>query len=152
MQNTLTDRGYPVLSLDDTYLTELERFGCVAMLDDPATDIYYTRSYHNGHLKYGNYLLDAKFINFFSGNLKVLSIQGDGAQELYDRLLRQKKKRSFFLLLRKLIFYVYMLGSPSMGTLTLFLILSGNWKGVLMGCCYIMFLRFLYVFSRNHLR
>lgn len=147
-----TEGVYPVHILEDTYLTELTGFGCAAILEEPATSVYYTRSYHNGTLQYGEHSLQAKFINYFSGNMKVLSIQGEGAQELLGRLSERKKRHAIPLMLRMLMCYIYCLASPLMGTITLFLLLTTNWIGALKGCGVILILRFLYVMTRNHLR
>lgn len=140
------------IPLQDTYMTDLACFNCVPMLDEKPTESFYTRKYYNGHLQYGDYCLKAKFVDYESGNISVLSIDGDGADELFEKIMERKKKRSFILTLRKLISYVFMIGAAVMGPITFFMLITLNLKGVLGGFAYILALRFLYVVSRNHLR
>lgn len=139
-------------SLYDTYITDLKELQCVPVLEEPAISKGYTRSIHNGTLQYGTHSLHARFINYYSGNMKLLSIEGDGAEELYRNILKCKKRRAVPLALRKLLEYVYFLASPLIGTATLFMIFTFRFWGILYGCFMLMFLRFLYVFSRNHFR
>lgn len=140
------------IPLNDTYITDLVCFNCVPILDEKPAESFYTRKYYNGYLQYGDYCLKAKFIDYESGNMSVLSIDGDGSEELFGKIMERKEKRSFTLTIRKLISYVFLIGTAVMAPIISFMFFTLNLKGVFLSFIYFAVIRTLYVISRNHLR
>lgn len=138
--------------LYDVFLTDITPLGCVAALEQPATERFFTRSYHNGTLQYGEHSLCAEFIDFYSGNMQVLSISGEGSRMLYDAIMKQKHQRRFVLWIRTLARYVYMMMCPVIGTISFFCLFSGQWLKVLLGFIMLVAVRLIYVGARNYIR
>lgn len=140
------------ITLNDVLMTDLKGFGCVAMLNSPPTEVLFYRSYCTGFLQYGDYTLDAKFVDYDSGNIGVLSIDGEGAEELYEKILERQKRRAPILFVRKLIYATYKVGLLIVCPLSFIMLLTLHFKAFFAGFLYVGFLRILLTLSRNYLR
>ena len=140
------------ITLNDVLMTDLKEFGCVAMLNSPPTEVMFYRSYCTGFLQYGDYTLDAKFVDYDSGNIGVLSIDGDGAEELHEKILERQKRRAPILFLRKLIYAIYKVGLIIVCPLSFIMLFTLHIKAFFMGFLYVGFLRILLTLSRKYLR
>ena len=140
------------ITLNDVLMTDLKEFRCVAMLNSPPTEVMFYRSYCTGFLQYGDYTLDAKFVDYDSGNIGVLSIDGDGAEELHEKILERQKRRAPILFLRKLIYAIYKVGLIIVCPLSFIMLFTLHVKAFFIGFLYVGVLRILLTLSRKYLR
>lgn len=138
--------------LSDVLLTDIEPLGCSLTLADEPREMQFSRDYYDGCITFEDTFLTADCIKFVSGNVQILSICGEKAGLLYERILERQRKRHFPLAVRKFTKYLYILGNFGIGLVCSYAILCFKFKVVLLGMLIIGAMRILYTTARNHVR
>lgn len=141
-----------IYQLSDVMLTDIEPLGCILTLADEPREMQFSRDYYDGCITFEDTSLAADCIKFVSGNVQILSICGEKAELLYERILERQRKRSIPLAVRKFTKYLYILGNFGIGLVCSYAIIRLNFRVVLLGMLIIGIMRILYTSARNHVR
>ena len=140
------------ITLNDVLMTDIKGFGCVAMLDSPPVEELFGRSYCTGHLQYGDYTLQAKFSDYDSWLIGDLSIDGEGAEELHQKILERQKRRAPILYIRKLTSTTFEISVRVFGVFCFFMLCTFHFKAFFLGIFCVMFLFLVQNLARKYLR
>ncbi len=140
--------------LKEVYLTDLIPLDCVIMLKSKPKREYFSRTYEEGILIYGKDEFPVECISFASGNIQILSIEGneEKVENIVNIIHNRQSKRRLPLMIREFIKYLYILISFGMGVITTSCLLTWNISGFFKGFLIILSLRLLYSESRNKLK
>lgn len=141
-----------IYHLSNVLLTDIAPLGCTLTLADAPKEMQFSRDYYDGCVVFEDCHLTADCVKFVSGNVQILSVCGEKADVLCERILLQKQKRRIPLAIREFTKYLYLTGNFGIGLVSSYAILRLNFKVVLMGMLFIGCLRMLYTGARNHIR
>lgn len=138
------------IKLYNTYLTDLKKMGVRVSIKHSKKDVrLYTRTYVKGYVFFQEKRLDAEFIQFRSGNVRVRSVSGEYSEMFLTSLNEYFETQGYLPMIRQFYLYLYPLVSPWLSGAMIYFFCYQRYGIVLMMFVVMAIVRYMYEFARN---